>query len=35
MGTRYTRLLEEYEPCISRNVTGNLLKRHILPLWGN
>jgi tagaturonate epimerase len=34
MGTRYTRLLGEYEPLISRNVTGNLLKRHILPLWG-
>jgi hypothetical protein len=35
MGPRYTRLLEDYEPFISRNVTGNLLKRHILPLWGN
>jgi tagaturonate epimerase len=34
MGTRYTRLLDEYEPLISRNVTANLLKRHILPLWG-
>lgn len=34
MDTRYTRLLEEYEPFISRNVTGNLLQRHILPLWG-
>jgi hypothetical protein len=34
MGGRYTRLLDEYEPFISRNVSGNLLKRHILPLWG-
>jgi hypothetical protein len=34
MGTRYTRLLDEYEPFISRNVTENLLKRHILPVWG-
>lgn len=34
MGTRYTRLLDEYEPFISRNVTTNLLQRHILPLWG-
>lgn len=34
MGERYTRLLEEYEPFISPNVTGNLLERHILPLWG-
>lgn len=34
MGERYMRLLDEYEPSISRNVTGNLLKRHILPLWG-
>lgn len=33
MGERYTRLLDEYEPSISRNVTGNLLQRHILPLW--
>jgi hypothetical protein len=32
--TRYTRLLDEYEASISRNVTGNLLTRHILPLWG-
>lgn len=33
MGAKYTHLLEEYEPFISRNVTGNLLERHILPLW--
>ena len=34
MGERYSRLLDEFEPFISRNVTANLLERHILPLWG-
>jgi tagaturonate epimerase len=34
MGPRYPSLLAEYEPIVSRNVTGNLLDRHIRPLWG-
>jgi len=34
MGTRYLRMLEEYEESISRNVTTNLLDRHIIPLLG-
>jgi hypothetical protein len=34
MGTRYTNLLDEFEPVISRNVTNNLLDRHIRPIWG-
>jgi tagaturonate epimerase len=32
MGDSYLRLLDEYEPYISRNVTENLLERHIKPL---
>ncbi len=34
MGPRYMNLLAEYEPIVSRNVTANLLDRHIRPLWG-
>jgi hypothetical protein len=34
MGASYLTLLDEYEPFISRNVTENLLARHIRPLWG-
>ena len=34
MGPRYLNLLAEYEPIVSRNVTANLLDRHIRPLWG-
>ncbi len=33
MGADYLRLLDDYEPLISRNVTENLLVRHIRPLW--
>lgn len=33
MGERYTALLEECEPSISRNVTQNLFDRHITPLF--
>jgi tagaturonate epimerase len=33
MGQRYLRLLDEYEPFISRNVTSNLLDRHIRAVW--
>jgi hypothetical protein len=33
MGSRYLQLLDEFEPVISRNVTNNLLDRHIRPLW--
>jgi len=33
MGQRYLRLLDEYESVISGNVTGNLLDRHIRPVW--
>lgn len=32
MGAGYLRLLDEYEPFISRNVTENLVERHIKPL---
>jgi hypothetical protein len=34
MGNRYLALLDEYEPIVARNVTGNLLNRHIRPLFG-
>jgi len=34
MGPRYLLLLDEYEPLITRNVTNNLLERHIRPLFG-
>jgi hypothetical protein len=33
MGERYLRLLEECEPTIARNVTGNLYDRHLKPLF--
>ena len=33
MGAGYLRLLDEYEPVISRNVTENLFERHIKPLF--
>ena len=32
MGQRYLQLLEEYEPTIAKNVTGNLYDRHLKPL---
>jgi hypothetical protein len=34
MGPEYLDLLDRYEPAVSRNVTENLLARHIRPLWG-
>jgi hypothetical protein len=33
MGQRYLDMLERCEASISRNVTGNILDRHILPLF--
>jgi hypothetical protein len=33
MGPKYLRLLEEFEPSVSRNVTTNLFDRHIKPLF--
>jgi hypothetical protein len=33
LGPRYIDLLEEYEPVIAKNVTGNLFDRHIKPLF--
>jgi len=33
LGTRYTDALRQHEPVISRNVTHNLLARHLLPLF--
>ena len=33
LGQRYIALLEEFEPTIARNVTGNLFERHIKPLF--
>ena len=33
MGERYLKALEQYEPFISRNVTENLLDRHVRPLF--
>ncbi len=33
MGARYLRMLDECEEAISRNVTENLLERHIRPLF--
>ncbi len=33
MGERYLKLLEECEASVSRNVTGNLFERHIMPLF--
>jgi hypothetical protein len=34
MGDRYLTLLRECEPFVARNVTENLLERHIRPLFG-
>lgn len=34
MGTRYTEALKTHAETIGRNVTTNLLDRHILPLFG-
>ncbi len=33
MGPRYLRLLEEFEPSVSKNVTTNLFDKHIKPLF--
>jgi hypothetical protein len=33
MGPAYLRLLEEFEPTVSKNVTTNLFDRHIKPLF--
>ena len=33
MGDRYLRMLEECEPTIAKNVTGNLYDRHLKPLF--
>jgi len=33
MGGRYLKLLEECEPTIAKNVTGNLYDRHLKPLF--
>ena len=33
MGPKYLHLLEEFEPSVARNVTGNLFERHIKPLF--
>lgn len=35
MGSRYTDALKANRAIVGRNVTGNLLQRHILPLFGN
>ena len=35
MGPQYLRMLDECEETIARNVTGNLLERHITPLLGS
>jgi hypothetical protein len=34
MGTRYTDALKKFRPVIARNVTRNLLERHLKPLFG-
>jgi hypothetical protein len=34
MGTRYTDALKANREIVAKNVTGNLLHRHILPLFG-
>lgn len=34
LGSRYTDALKRFEPVISRNVTHNLLERHIKPIFG-
>jgi len=33
MGTRYLDALTEHESSVARNVTANLLDRHIRPLF--
>lgn len=33
LGTRYTLVLEKFEPIIARNVTENLYERHIKPVF--
>jgi tagaturonate epimerase len=33
MGDRYTDALKKHEACVARNVTENLLERHIRPLF--
>lgn len=33
MGSRYTDALKNHRESIARNVTHNLLERHILPLF--
>jgi len=33
MGRRYLDLLEGYEPVIAKNVTDNLYRRHIAPVF--
>jgi hypothetical protein len=33
MGERYLEMLKKCETAISRNVTGNLLDRHLVPLF--
>jgi hypothetical protein len=33
MGTRYLNALNEYEPCVTRNVAENLFERHVKPLY--
>lgn len=33
LGDDYLRALDKYEPLIALNVTGNILKRHIEPIW--
>jgi hypothetical protein len=35
MGARYTDALKAHETIIARNVTGNLLDRHIKPIFGS
>ena len=34
MGARYTDALKAHEAVIARNVTDNLLHRHLLSLFG-
>jgi hypothetical protein len=34
LGVRYTDALKEFEPIINRNVSANLLDRHLRPIFG-
>lgn len=34
LGDEYLQALEEHRESVARNVTGNLLQRHIIPLFG-